>query len=225
MRADPVARSGHPNLTLRTLPGVARAWLSGAVAGALSGAVIGGGGGRIVMRIVYLIDDSTKGARTDFGDVGEVTLGGTFTLLILCTIAGTMGGLLYIGLRRWLPGRGAARGAAFGLVMMFGPALTIFNEDSPDLQIFEPILPILAMFIALVVLYGIATSLIADRLRAERPVKPGRRVDTALRGVWLLAAAWICFITVSGVFQFRDVEGTCLSADREGGCAARAPQR
>jgi len=193
------------------------------IAGGLSGAVFGGIGGRIVMRITFLIDDETRGARTDFGDVGEITLGGSFTLLVLCTIAGASGGILYAALRRWLPWSGAGRGIAFGLLMMFGPALVLFNEDSPDLQIFEPILPILGMFIALVVLYGVGVALITDRLDGERPAVSGRRVDMLLVGAWGLAAVWIIFISVSSVLRFPDVEGTCLSSDRNGGCAARPP--
>jgi uncharacterized protein YhhL (DUF1145 family) len=128
-------------------------------------------------------------------------------------------------LRRWLPWSGARRGVAFGLFMMFGPAIMLFNEDSPDLQIFEPILLILAMFIVLVVLYGVSVALVTDRLHAQQPAAEGRRVDLVLRGVWGLAAVWVVFMAISGVFMFPDVEGTCLSADHNGGCAARPPER
>jgi hypothetical protein len=193
---------------------------SAVFAGALSGALFGGVGGRVVMRIVFLIDGSTEGARTDFGHVGEVTFGGTFTLLMLTTVAGAICGFFYLGLRRWLPGTGPLRGAAFGLLMMFGPALIIFNKDATDLHIFEPILPMFGMFVVLVVLYGIGTALVADRLHPGPSASSGKRVDVVVRAAWCVAAAWIVFQAAILTADLRDLEGTCLSADGQGGCAA-----
>src|SRR5437870_3892257 len=134
---------------------------AGVLAGALFGALVGGVLGRILMRIIFLIDKSNDGAETDFGTVGEVTVGGTLTLLVLSSITGVMGGIFYIGIRRWLPWPSpVARGVFFGLLMMFGPGL-IFLGDV-DLQIFEPALLIFAAFVAFIVLYGVCVALLTE---------------------------------------------------------------
>lgn len=194
---------------------------AGVIAGAISGAIFGGVGGRIAMRIVALIDESADGVRTDFGaTVGEITAGGTITLTILTMLAGIVGGLLYIAIRRWLPWRGLPRACAFGAVIAFGPGTIAIGET--DLQIFEPALPILAMFTALEFAYGVAVALIADRLHAQPAAQAGRRLDAALRVLHLAIAAAMCALAVAIVFNTIDGAGSCLSAAEGGGCGVRA---
>ena len=208
---------------------LARAWAqtaslrAGIIAGALFGALFGGVGGRIVMRLIALIDTSTDGAKVDFATVGEITVGGSFTLLVLSTIAGVIGGVIYIAVRRWLPRAPASRGVFFGLLMMFGPGVIAVGEV--DLQIVEPALPIFAMFIALIVLYGICVARLADRLHSLAPTAPSRRTLLVTRGLQGLLAVGICFMAVLATFNVYDHAGSCLSADDNGGCAARAPDR
>jgi hypothetical protein len=206
---------------------LAKAWgttgalRAGIVAGAICGAVFGGVGGRIVMRIIALIDESTRGALVDFGTIGDVTVGGTFTLMTLTTIAGTIGGVIYVGARRWLPWSGAARGVYFGLLMMFGPGIIALGEV--DLQIVEPAVPIFAMFVVLVVLYGVGVALLTDRLHPTPQVRPSPRVERITRAVQYLLAAGICAMAVLATYNVHDKAGSCLSADQDtGGCAVRA---
>ncbi len=193
---------------------------AGVTAGAISGAVVGGVGGRLVMRIVALIDPSAAGVRTDFGaTVGEVTAGGTITLMILTTLAGTIGGVLYIALRRWLPWSGVGRGLTFGVLIVFGPGVIAIGET--DLQIFEPALPIFGMFAALELLFGAAVALVADRLRPTLPVRRGRRLAMLLRALHCVAAAAVCVFAVMFAMNIIAGEGSCLTAGPEGGCAVR----
>jgi hypothetical protein len=189
------------------------------VAGAICGAFFGGVGGRIVMRIVFLMDQSTEGAQTDFATVGEITLGGIITLLVLSTIAGVIGGLIYLAVRRWLPWSGVARGAFFGLLMMFVPGVIAVSEV--DLQIFEPALPIYAMFVALVVLYGIAVALLVDRIHVPRAVGAGSRSALAARGLAVLLAGGILVMAGLATYNVYDHAGTCLSVGDDGRCAVR----
>ena len=197
---------------------------AGIIAGSVFGAVFGGVGGRIVMRIIAVIDESTDGAQTDFGGtVGEITLGGSFTLLVLSTLAGVIGGLIYVGVRRWLPWSRVPRGVFFGLLMLSGPGFIALGEV--DLQIFEPALPIFAMFVALIVLYGIGVALLTDRLHAPQAVRPGQRMELATRAVQYLAGVAICVMAVLVAFNVHDKAGSCLSADDTGGCAVRATDR
>lgn len=196
---------------------------AGIIAGAIFGAVFGGAGGRIVMRLIAVIDTSTDGAQTDFATVGEITVGGTFTLLVLSTIAGVIGGVMYVAVRRWLPWSHVARGAFFGLLMMFGPGVIALGEV--DLQIFEPAVPIFALFVALIVLYGIGVALLTDRLHAPRPESPGPRMDLVARSLVALAAVGVCVMAVLVTYNVHDKAGSCLSADDNGGCAVRATDR
>ena len=221
---------GTPNVALANRGVVAQAWAragalpSGILAGALFGALLGGIGGRIVMRLIALIDSSTEGAQTDFGTIGEITVGGTVTLLVLSTIAGVIGGVIYVALRRWLPWSSMARGLFFGLMMMFGPGFIALGEV--DLQIVEPALPIFAMFIALIVLYGVGVALLTDRLHTPPLARAGPRMARAVRGAQALAALGICIMAVLVTQNVYEKAGTCLSADQDsGGCAVRDSER
>jgi hypothetical protein len=127
------------------------------------------------MRTVALIDESAYGVRTDSGaTVGVITAGGTITLTIATILAGIIGGVVYIAIRRWLPWSGIARGLIFGVLMVFGPGFIAIGET--DLQIFEPALPIFVMFAALQVLYGLLVALILDRLHPAPLIRPRRRL-------------------------------------------------
>jgi hypothetical protein len=193
---------------------------AGAFAGAIFGALFGGIGGRIVMRLIFLIDRGTEGAQTDFGTIGEFTIGGSFTLLVLSAIAGAIGGAIYVGVRRWLPWSGAARGVFFGLMMMFGPGFIALGEV--DLQILEPALPVFFMFVALIVLYGVCVALLTDRLHPEPAVDTGPRTKLATTVVQSLLALGIVTMAVLTTYNVYDKGGSCLSADDNGGCAVRA---
>lgn len=172
------------------------------------------------MRLIFLIEKATDGAKTDFGTVGEITVGGSFTLLVLSAITGVIGGVLYVALRRWLPGTGAPRGAFFGLLMAFGPGVIFLGEV--DLQIFEPALAVFAMFVVLIVLYGIGVALLTDRLYAPPAVRPNPRVALVARVVQCVAAAAICAMAVLITYDVYDKGGSCLTADGSGGCGAHA---
>lgn len=113
---------------------------SGVIAGSAAGLVIGGIGSRLIMRVVALVDESKRGRLTDSGaTVGQFTLEGTLTLLLLCTIVGAFGGIAYLLLRRWIPSF-APRGITFGAGLFILPGMLVFNEANPDFQVFTPVL-------------------------------------------------------------------------------------
>ncbi len=192
---------------------------AGVLSGALFGALVGGIGGRIVMRLIFLLDRETEGALTDFGTIGEFTIGGSFTLLALATIAGVAGGVIYVALRRWLPWSGAARGGYFGLMMMFGPGLIALGEV--DLQIAEPAVPVFLMFVALIVGYGVCVALLTDRLHGGPLVEPAPRTKLLTVVAQSVLAIGIVAMAVFTTYNVHDKGGTCLSADQNGGCAVR----
>ena len=152
--------------------------------------------------------------------MGEFTLGGTFGLLMLGTVAGIMSGLLYLGLRRWLPVPPAWNGLAYSVFTLLTVGNVLFDTHNADFQIFEPILLTIALFSVLFFVNGLLLGWLMDRFHPEPPYNPHRRVSRALAGVLVI----VCVIGSTGygstILTMLDDEGTCLSAVGGGkGCA------
>jgi hypothetical protein len=192
--------------------------LLGIFFGALCGALIGGVLGRLYMRLIFLGNQGRDGAVTDFGTAGQFTVGGSVNLAILCAVTGAVGGMLYVGVRRWLPGRStSARGVVFGVLISFGPGQVFLGPV--DLTIFEPALPIFFGFAGLFVLYGVALALLINRV--SPPTVLLERSSRSSRVAMMVVFA----IVVFGLLLMRGIvhdAGTCLSGDDNGGCALRA---
>jgi hypothetical protein len=138
---------------------------SGVIPGALVGGVIGGVGSRLAMRIMAMTSRSARGFETDFGaTVGQITAGGTIFLLIAGGLVGVLGGLIYLVVRRILPGRGWIQGALFGVVLLALGGRLLIVPDNPDFLILHPDGLAVAMFAALPVLFGIAYVPLFNRL-------------------------------------------------------------
>ena len=188
---------------------------AGAVVGALCGAFTGGVLGRLYMRLIFLVDPDRDGARTDFGTAGQFTVGGSVNLAILCTFTGVLGGMLYVAVRRWLPGRSTlGRGLAFGTLLSFGPGAVFLGPV--DLTIFEPAVPIFLGFVVLFVLYGGGVALLTDRMSP-----PSAGLDQSGRSHRVAIMAGLALL-VFALLQVGDIikdAGTCFSGDDNGGCA------
>ncbi len=197
-------------------------WAAGL--GGLSGLIAGGVGSRVAMRLIALADSSADGTFTDSkATVGEFTMGGTFGLLMLGTVAGVMGGLLYLGLRRWLPVPPAWNGMAFSVFTFVTVGFLLFDSANADFQIFEPVLLVIGLFSMLFFVNGLLLAALMDRFHPEPEYKARARVSRLVAGVLIL-------ITVAGLLAFVgstlgmiEDEGTCLRAVGGGeGCAVRA---
>lgn len=130
---------------------LARTLAVGALSGAVAGAIAGGIGGRIAMRISAIAaEERFQGTLTDADEtVGEITAGGTIFLAILGVGAGALGGLLYLGVRRWLADAGPGRGLVFGLLLLATFGSAIIEVDNPDFHRFGPPLLNISMFAAI----------------------------------------------------------------------------
>src|SRR5215213_4038768 len=110
----------------------------GLLAGLVAGAVAGGVGARVAMRVVALVAGHNRDGQLTDADavVGQITLEGTLFLLGAGAYLGLPGGLLYVAVRRWLPGAGIRKGLAFGglLLLLFGSL--IIDGDNPDFRRF-----------------------------------------------------------------------------------------
>jgi hypothetical protein len=193
------------------------------VAGAISGFIAAGIGSRVVMFIIALLNEDKEGVMTDASAiVGEFSVGGTFSLLALGMVAGIIGGLLYLGLRRWLWVPTPYRGLAFGLLTLVTIGQPLFDTANVDFQIFEPVLVVVALFAALFFINGLILAPLLDRIHAEPAYPPSTRVPRivagALGGVCALGIALFAGTLVTMV----EDAGTCYSAVGGGqGCAAR----
>src|SRR3989337_1760589 len=96
----------------------------GTLSGFVAGLIAGGVGSRIAMRIVAITaGDADQGAITDFeATVGVISADGTVFLTFLGGMAGALGGLLYLAVRRWLAdaGRGGGLGVRALLLAIYG---------------------------------------------------------------------------------------------------------
>jgi hypothetical protein len=148
------------------LSGTARPVAAAAVAGALAGAVIGGIGGRLAMFVLRLTSDpALRGLKTDDDFTIGIFSGATLLLAIVTTVLGILGGLAYLVVRGWLPERG--RPWLFGTLTGIVGGATVIRPGGVDFTLLEPLGLAVAMFIALPAAYGVAVSLLAERLLAR----------------------------------------------------------
>lgn len=137
----------------------------GLIPGALVGGVIGGVGSRLAMRVMAMTSPNARGFETDFGaTVGAITPSGTIFLLIAGGLVGVFGGLVYLAVRRLLPGRGWVKGALFGVVLLAIGGRVLIVPDNTDFLILHPDGLAVAMFATLPLLFGLAFVPLAEWL-------------------------------------------------------------
>ena len=133
--------------------------------GVLGAGVVGGFGSRIVMRLLFLGNESTKGSITENGnEVGVITLGGTASLVFFAALfMGVPAGLMYVLVRRWLTDGWLLRGLLYGafLLVLFGGGA--IDSDNVDFRIFGPASLGIALFALLPFLFGLALAYLVDR--------------------------------------------------------------
>ena len=194
--------------------------------GALSGVISAGVGARVVMRIIALANPDNDGVFTDAeATVGEITFDGTVGLLFLGTVAGIMGGAVYLGLRRWLPVPAAWKGLTWGIVSLLTVGQLLFDTHNADFQIFKPVVMVIALFSVLVLLNGLLVGALVGRFHPEPGYRPSLRVSRAVAPVIAVVCVLGIVAYADTIPQMIDDEGTCLSAVGGGnGCAVRASE-
>lgn len=178
------------------------------------------------MRIIALLNEDRYGALTNANaTVGEISLNGTLGLLALGSIAGVLGGLLYLVLRRWLLVPRAWRGVAFGALTLLTVGQPLFDPHNVDFQIFEPILVVIGLFAGLFFINGLILARLLDRIHREPVYSPGTRVPRVVVAAIGLVAALGLLVMAGTVQTMIDDEGTCYAAVGGGeGCAVFEPQ-
>ena len=150
---------------------------------------------------------SMQGAITDAGaTVGKITLGGTFWLFFLGANVGISGGLLYVAVKRWVPGSGLWKGLTFGLLLLLISGSAIIEGDNPDFFLFGPPFLNISTFASLFILFGLLVVPLTERLDRSFPapsfkiVNLGSYVVLMILGTFLGAFGYIVGINFPGHF-------------------------
>jgi hypothetical protein len=156
------AATGHPRPWHVVIADTGAFLGQGLLAGLICGAVVGGVGGRLAMFVLRLTsDDALHGRETDDGfAIGAVT-SATLFLILFAALLGAAGGLVYLGVREWLPPRWrpvllALVGATVGGTMVIQP-------DGIDFTLLDPLWLAVVLFVLLPAGYGAGLSLLTER--------------------------------------------------------------
>jgi len=189
IRQDPVPASGRDLVGTGALGSIIREIARGGLAGLAAGVLVGGVGGRVAMRISFLLDPEARGALTEAGQrVGVFTLDGTFGLVVFGGLfAGLFGAFLWVVTQRWLPDRPSTRALAGTVVGIGLGARVAVDGDNFDFVFLDPPVLQATLFIVLAALTG-AGIVWADRW-----------LDTRLPDASGLALAVYSVMTIMGV--------------------------
>jgi hypothetical protein len=126
------------------------------LAGGLAGALVFGLGARVVMRFSgVLAGPELQGTRTaNFNVVGNVTVGGTISLIIGGVSLGIYIGLFYAVARPWLSPLGRWQPLVTGALTLAVFGTTILTPLNRDFVVFGPAIVNVVLFAALFVGFG-----------------------------------------------------------------------
>lgn len=144
---------------------------AGLLAGLVGGLVLGVGG-RVAMRLIALGAGLEPGF--SWGGTGEVVATG---LLI-----GVPAAVVFVALRRFIPGPGVWRGAAFGALLFLALVVVPPAAARSASESVGRLLLTVGLFAPLLVLYGIVVELVRRRLRrGDEPRRPAPRTGGETR--------------------------------------------
>lgn len=126
---------------------------------------------RVAMRLSgFLTVDANRDLLTENDEVvGRITLGGTLSLALFGAALGVMGGLLYLALRRWLPGRSWQRSLGYGVLLLAVFGFFIMDPANPDYVLFGPAWMNVGTFSLAYVLFGLLAGTLAELLDRRLP--------------------------------------------------------
>jgi hypothetical protein len=174
---------------------------AGILAGAVSGFVVGGLGGRLFMFVLAELNPEDSGVRTDDGvPIGQFTLDGTLNLMVVTTVIGVIGGLVFLAVRglRFGPRWFRVVSLPLGATMVVGSMLV--HSDGVDFTLLQPVELGVAMTLAVPFLYTLLVAFLADRWIGDDG--GGWKVPAAV--TWSARAV----LTVLAVVTFGDLMST-----------------
>ena len=204
------------------------------VAGVPLGVVVAGLGGRLAMLVLRLTSpDVVLGQETDDGFViGEITVAGTYNLLVLGATVGFIGAAAYVAVAPWLLGPRWARAATTGVTAGALVGSMLLHDDGLDFTVLEPLWLAIVLFVGLPTVFGVLLAYAVERV--EEPghwAARGQRRGIVPALVLLLfvpALSWWCRSQSSWLRCCRCV-GRCSSrcgarARPPGWCGAASPR-
>ena len=178
----------------------------GGLAGLIVGIVVGGLGGRLVMRAIALLLPDSTGAFTENGNrIGDITLGGTFALLIFGGLfVAIFVAVLWVVIRPWLPGHLGLRVLAAIPVAIGLGTFGLVEGSNPDFIVlrFDP--RVVAILIALVGLVGAAMAVVDAWLDRRLPMATSATGTAS--GVYIVIALIGTLFAVGVVATFLDAK-------------------
>lgn len=137
----------------------------------IAGALVGGLGSRVAMRLAALAAPEVRGAVTENGAiVGEITLAGTFALVVFAGVASTaLGAGAFVVVKPWLPERTVPRGLVFGGLLLATMGASVIDAGNADFTILGDRLLNVAIFSALFLAFGVVASAVFTALEARVP--------------------------------------------------------
>ena len=126
------------------------------LAGVTLGVVVGGVGGRVAMGVLRLTSpDTVVGLTSDDGfEIGQVTLGGTYNLLLVGAAFGVLGAALHGLVSPWLIGPRWFEHVTVALGSGAVVGSMLVHTDGVDFTVLEPAWLAIACFVAIPALFG-----------------------------------------------------------------------
>lgn len=187
-----------------------------------------------MMRALALTSPDARGRITEAeATVGEITFGGTMFFIMFVGLAtGTLGAIIFLVTRHWLPGPRRTLGWMFGFVLLslngFFPAIfSNLSSRNPDFQILGPVWLAITLNVALFFIYGIA--FVAIHQKFERALSSrGDRLNLTVAFAPLiappLAMIGIPLISLATFTIFRVDRNPSLGAKLQGRRATQIGQ-
>jgi hypothetical protein len=175
-----VSRNGHhagaitvparPAGRWEAFAGVFRILAIGTLAG-MGGGFLTGIWARLVMRLAgFLTVDRNRGLLTqNDAVVGKITLEGTIFIGLFGAALGIVGGLLYIAVRRRLPGSDWQRALGFGVLLLGVFGFVVMDKSNPDYRSFGPAWLNVGSFSLAYIVFGFLTGMLTEWLDRRVP--------------------------------------------------------
>ena len=173
--------------------------ISGLVSGFSSGFLVTAVGGRIIMRIIAIVDPFTHPLFTAGGALFLAFSGVAFGAML-----GAPWGLTYVAVRGFLPGASFAKGLLFGLLLLVVSGGVFFSMDqAEEFSDFSPTLIGVGLFALMFPIFGLLVSLQVDRIHRRISAITEKRqkvVAAIVFGVIILTGLLTTVGTISEAF-------------------------
>ncbi|WP_344507116.1 hypothetical protein [Dactylosporangium maewongense] len=165
------------------------------MAGGVAGLVAGGVGGRLIMlALARMNHPRATGVLSDDGFVmGQFTLAGTVNLMLVCTVIGAIGGLVWVAIRglRFGPVWWRRVSVPLGATLVIGSMMV--HSDGVDFTLLDPPLVAVALVLCIPLLATVLVTWLGDRwIGSDQTVwqRMPAVVAWIARGALALFAGW-----------------------------------